>query len=302
MTDPFSAAVTAAQTAQAAAAALAQENTSLTGQHAADQQTIAQQAAQIADLEAQLHPKTETLFGVSASTKVQHDSYAKLLGSVGVWRYYRQPGERPAPPTEYTLGPGERMIASTKVKPQDVVTGRYDADFLSLFRWLGDNWFCPWHEPADDVERGNFTVAQYRAMWDHLTPLARQTSVRLTPILMRATYAGAKGRKPADYLPDDYDAAGVDAYVAGSIGVKATEIGTLLDPVRAASSKPIVVGETGVGQDVTGQARTDTLTQLASYYRTASDVSAVCYFLGSGRNEWRLSQADAAAWNAGRAG
>lgn len=260
----------------------------------------------IADLEAQIAAQQpRRRFGFNGPSATLYAQYVALLGQPGAVRYYLQPGEHPHMPTEFTVPDGALLIESSKIKPQDVVVGQYDQQFHDLFTALGDNVFCPWHEPEDDVEAGRFTVAQYQAMWDHLTPIARQTKVRLAPILMRATYAGQKGRKPADYLPSDYDFVGVDAYVAGSIGVPAAQVGSLLDPVRAAApGKRILVGEFGVGQKVTGQARADLIGQCAGYFRQAADVEAVCWFFGDkpATIEWRLSAAEAAAWKAAQTG
>jgi hypothetical protein len=298
MTSPFDALMTAATAA-------VQEGQAL-------QQTVADLTAKVAELEAELHPTpppppppTVTAFGVSASSKTQHDKYAALLGNVGVWRYYHQAGEPLTYPTEYALGPGETFVLSGKVLPQNLTV----AQLVALFKACPTDRvtrYCVWHEPEDDIANGHFTVDQYKAAWAVARQAQQQVGphIKLMPILMGYTWTPGSKRKVADYLPDpaNFDELGADVYFGGSIGAPVSAIPTGFDAVVATAQqlgKPWGIGEAGVGQRVTGQARLDA---LALYGQTAKAKGAtvVCYFLGSGSNEWRLSPAEAAAWKAGQ--
>lgn len=249
--------------------------------------------------------KASVLFGVNASSAAQHDANDKLFNPVNVWRYYRQPGERPLPPTEYQRKEGQSLVISTKIKPQDIVGGKYDNDFTTLFKWMTPaDYFCMWHEPEDDVEHGNFTVAQYKAGWAKIAELARAANpkVKLTPILMSYTWNSSSKRKLENFLPDnpaDWDVLGIDIYFAGNIGGGVSGIPSAFDnAIKTASqyNKPWGVAETGVGTKVSGQDRLNALTNLAKTLNQKGP-EFVCYFNNA---EWKLDANTVKAFNAGR--
>lgn len=256
--------------------------------------------ARIAELEAKQQPAT--VFGVNASSKSQHDTNAKLLAPVGVWRYYHQAGEALTYPTEYALGDGETFVYSGKVLPQNLTVGQLVALFKSCptdrpFR------YCVWHEPEDDIAAGHFTVAQYKAAWGVARQAQQQVGphIVLMPILMGYTWSAGSRRNLADYIPDpaNFDELGADIYFAGNIGSAVSAIPTGFDAVAATAKqlgKPWGIGEAGVGTKVTGQARLDA---LALYAKTAKAKGAtvVCYFNNAG---WALDATAAAALKAGQ--
>lgn len=311
MTDPFAAAVTAAQAAQTAAAALQSQHAADTTALAADQATIAAQAAQIAQLEAELHPAPATVPGINATSVAQHATQTQVWGlpvQPWCWRYYLQVGEALHLPTEYALGAGETLVISGKIPPQNLTVAQLAA-FYSTFPTDRDVYHCIWHEPEDDVQRGTFTTAQLRAGW-HTARLAQQQvgnpHVKLVVILMGYTWQPASGRTPDDYIPADvdFDLLTTDTYFAGSIGQAVSTIPTAFDAQLAtatAHGKPWGITETGVGQKVTGQARLDALTTLAKTIKAKGAVLGLYFDQGSSTDEWWLDPSGVAAWKAGLA-
>lgn len=323
--DPLAAAVTAAEAAQtygtAQISALQQQNASLTAQHQQDQATIAAQSAQITQLEAELNPTPQpppppavtTAYGINASTASEKAAVDALLGAgnIKLLRYYHQPGEPLTYPTEYQLAPGQGFVFSGKVLPQSIAVPMLVALFKSVPSGV-PFYYCPWHEPEDNIAAGQFTTAQLKAAYAVARQAHQQvgspSNIKLTPILMGYTWAKASGRTVTDYLPDDanWDVLGVDPYFGGTIGQPVSAIPTAFDPVIAtaqAHGKAWLVSETGVGQNVTGAARNSALTLLAQTTKAKGAVGCT-YFVGGGSTQWQLFTSDgsAAAWLAGQAG
>lgn len=248
-----------------------------------------------------------TLWGVNASAKGQHDAFGKLLGGVQAWRYYFQNGEgldNPANAKDgYPLGPGEVYVISFR----DFLTVDQIVTALRKLPTDRETYLCWCHEPADQLglrttKKPVFTKAQYDDMYVRLRAAQQQVGdhIVIVPILEGVAFLGKND--PAAELPSDpstYDVMGVDPYFAGSIGQPIKNLNAVLDTYKAAADKlgkPWALGETGVGQGVTGQARLDALTALAQGIRSRGAVFC-CYFLGQDGNiQWSLSPAEAAAW------
>lgn len=276
---------------------------------AAWQARDAAQTALITQLEADpVPPVSAKKWGINLPTQAGlADRCLKEWAPVDFGRYYLQAGELPHLPTEFTTPDAVTLLESGKLDPTKIVTGQYDSQFRTFFAQLaakGGMW-CEWHEPEND----KWTSAQYKAAYAHLYPLAQAAGVPIVPILMRYSFAGGGGRNPQDWIPADYDFIGVDAYVApGSAsqpGIALRDLPTLLDPVRkAAPGKKIVIGETGIGQAVTGAARVRAFHDVAAYFAAQDDVVAVAYFVGNNPDtiEWRANADERAAWQAGAHG
>jgi hypothetical protein len=112
------------------------------------------------------------------------------------------------------------VIVSFKANPTAVISGEYDDRLRSWFATAPRDRLVFWsyfHEPEDDIERGSFTAAQYRAAWTRIAKLADEAhnpQLRATLILMAWSVNKASGRTWTDYYPggDVIDVIGWDAY------------------------------------------------------------------------------------------
>lgn len=313
--DPLAAAVTAAQAAQTYAVAqistLQQQNAALTAQHQADQQTIAA-------LEAQLAGQPKTAPGVNVPSG-QLPARDKALSGVAALRWYwpQKPQGVKTPmrlPGAAELGadPGRRqLIVSFKTWPQDILAGLYDADIVATAQACPTDrptLLIPWHEPEDDIERGEFTVQQYRDAVTHFAQLvhgAGNPMVRVAVCLMDFTFLGGKGRDWHNYfVPGAVDVLCVDAYQWSPTNpADHSQVFVPAAQAAAAAGVPLAIAETGVDKSFTGQARLDALTALARYAAAAGAIVA-CYFDQGPTDRWDIlsDPASVAAWKAGFTG
>lgn len=288
---------------QGQAAMLTTDNAALTAQVSSLQ---AQVAVLQAD-EASEHDTPTVFRGINATTTAAHDARKVLFSPVTAWRYYQNPGEPIAWPKEYTLGPGEVLVYSAKVNPKQIANGSQDAAVRALFTAAPKDrpfYYCVWHEPEDDIVNGTFTAADLKAAWARVAPIARSVGshIVLTPILMGYTWSTASHRTWTDYVPaaSDWDALGVDTYALGSIGLQdPAKVPTMFDTQKAAvvgAGKRFLITETGVGQNVSGQARLDAVTALGKA-AAGTGAELVTYFTGeSGAQEWGLNSSEVAAY------
>lgn len=271
------------------------------------------QTAYIAALEAQLDPvpaDPSTVFGVNCPPSLQAD-YATRLAPVGAWRYYFQAGEGLHEPTDVTFTDDEIAVISSKdinITVSQLVTAY--KSFPANRRTIHG----PWHEPADQLglrttKAPVFTKAQYDALFVRCRQAWEEVgnpNIEIAAILEGIAFLGKNN--PDDELPSDLstiDIIGVDPYYAGSIGQPIANLGSTLDTYKAAADqrgKKWAVCETGVGQNLTGQARLDALTALSTGIRERG-AEFGCYFLGDHPDtiQWTLKTSDgsAAAWLAG---
>lgn len=299
MTDPFDSAAAAGHQLQAQVTALQSALAAETAREQADQATIASLQAQLAAVDA-----PATLWGKDASSAAQHSLDAPLYDPVGAWRYYHQAGEW-GYPTEYALADGEHFVLSTKVLPQNLTL----AQLVSLFSAAPagrDFVYCPWHEPEDDVAAGSFTAAQLRAAYALVRQAATQVGphIKVAVILMGYTWQAVSGRNPETYIPADadFDYLLTDTYFAGTIGQPVSAIPTAFDAqlaTAAAHGKAWGIGECGIGQKVTGQARLDAVTSLAATIKAKGGAFGL-YFATGTTSQWWLDSAGVAAWKAGQ--
>ena len=138
-------------------------------------------------------------------------------------------------------------------------------------------------------------AAEYQAAWAHVMHVFRADRNVTWMDTLNRTYPGAGPTK--DYIVPGASIIGVDAYYEYPHATFSNVFGKTLRQIRAATSKPVMISETGVGQ-VNGQAQS--LPGLVRGAR-ASGVTGLIYFnldQGSGsvhHQNWALTAAGAAA-------
>lgn len=254
-----------------------------------------------------------TLFGTNVF-RAPGDTFHRALarqraayGGLGLVRVF-YPG-LPAPWPGLAGASGGPVVVSFKANPRDVLTGEHDA---YLGRWFASVptdrtvWWTYWHEPEDDIEKGRFSAAEYRAAWRHLTALAegaRNPQLRPTLVLMCWTLTPESGRNWKSYYAGDsvIDTLGWDCYNAGA------RFGRYRDPMRmfsataaasASVGKPWGISELGslLATGDTGADRARWLRACAAWLRRGG-ASWVSYFDAPVGGEYRLfDEASRAAW------
>lgn len=191
----------------------------------------------------------------------------RLLGGLDVVRdYYTSVPSWPG-----RVDTGTRpAIVSLKLKPADVLAGTYDTRLREWFAGAPatrDTYWVYFHEPEDNIERGEFTAADYRAAWRHLAALADATGnprLYATLVIMGYSVETPSGRNWRDYYPgrDTIDVLAWDIYNyvnegAGGYRDPATLFGKAYETARA-EGLPFAVAEVGSaiadGDDGTGRA------------------------------------------------
>ncbi|MFU8876148.1 hypothetical protein [Micromonospora sp. SL4-19] len=112
------------------------------------------------------------------------------------------------------------VVVSFKAAPQDINAGKYDSRLASWFASIPRDHNVYWsyfHEPEDDVERGAYTAADFKAAWRRIAGLAnRADNPKLinTLILMCWTLDPKSGRNFDDFYPgsDVVETLGWDCY------------------------------------------------------------------------------------------
>ncbi|RGC68786.1 hypothetical protein C5N14_12375 [Micromonospora sp. MW-13] len=148
------------------------------------------------------------------------------------------------------------VVVSFKAPPGEVAAGRHDSRLAAWFRSVPGNLDVYWsyfHEPEDDIARGSYTAAQYRAAWQRLAGLADRAGnarLRATLILMCWTLNPSSHRTFEDYWPggDAIDVLGWDCYNSGGKFNRYTDPAQVFSPMIAKSKalgKPWGLAETG---------------------------------------------------------
>jgi hypothetical protein len=208
------------------------------------------------------------------------------------------------------------LVISFKLPPAQVVDGSHDAQLAAFFAATPRlTYWSYWHEPEDDIARGAFTAAAYRAAWTHIAAIARASGkpLRATLILMGYSTKPGSGRTWTDYYAGSnvIDVLGWDCYSHGRTDTPSTIYGSALNASLQAG-KPWAIAETGVPSvQVPNRAeRQAKLTAMAKYLSDApmrpefvtyfdSDPDAPNIAFG-----WNISNdpGAAAAWRAGQSG
>ena len=200
-------------------------------------------------------PSSGTLFGMSIAPQGGEGAAGAVerlrtqFGGMPVARVFDS-GMFPARWNDHStlraLGTSSAVVYSFKGNMTALAAGKYD-DQLRAFlasRPAGVKvWVALHHEPEDDVERGAFTTAQFRAATAHVAPVVKAAGAIPTTILMQYTLTRGSGRDWRDFYSPAVDVMAWDGYnsaVKKTVqGYKAPE--NFLAPVLA------VAKETGKG-------------------------------------------------------
>lgn len=261
---------------------------------------------------------TKTRFGVSLSTsdgqtlKQDLDAEEKRFGRIPVVRTW-DPSVPPSNAWEKRKPWfGSRwVVTSFRLKPAEVLSGRYDSQLLHYFRTAPTDVPIFWnyfHEPEDEVKRGEFTAAQYRSAFRHIVDLAAplcRTNLYPTLVLMGWTSKPESKLNWKDWYPGP-------AYISvlawdpyNSATGKPTSYvdpATLYDSVvtvSRAAGKPWGIAETGsarVAGDGDYSGRAAWLTKVGRYFRDKGAVF-VTYFQSTRNGDFELRDSRSiAAW------
>jgi hypothetical protein len=227
-----------------------------------------------------------------------------------VIRHFIPPGRKLAWPEvarEYSL------VISFKLSPSAVLRGSHDAELRAFFAATKrPSYWSYFHEPEDNIARGQFTAAAYRAAWKRIDAIAEASGkpLRSTLVLMGYTAKPGSGRVWTDYYPgaDVIDVLAWDCYAWTPGDTPADAYGHALRASQQAG-KPWAIAETGVSSTHRHADRLAKLRAMSRYLATApTPPEFVTYFdsdpAGQRRFGWNISKdsAAAAAWRAGQDG
>lgn len=212
------------------------------------------------------------------------------------------------------------VVVSFKYLPEDVVAGRHDADLEAFFRTapLHDVYWSFIHEPEDNVARGEFSAASYRAAWEHIGLIAAReapptANLHPTLILMCYTMNTKSGRNWLNYyVPTVHSMISFDCYNhawrRGSYGSPANIFKPLTDWAARNPTIPWGVSETGATlapDDPTGVGRANWLRSVGRFLaeQHAADPGRAAVFgiyfdvKGPKGTDFRLTDANSrSAW------
>ncbi|WP_157546283.1 glycoside hydrolase family 26 protein [Hamadaea tsunoensis] len=232
------------------------------------------------------HAAASTLFGTTTtgafkSTYEPVDMYrAFFSGAPGNWA------------TDPKLNHGKPVNVSFKWTPATVLGGTVDTAFRTFLQTAPADrpvWWTYFHEPEDEIKRGDFTAADYRLAWQHLSAIAHESgvyksNVKAALVLMDYTVDPASGRDWQDYYPgsayidvlswDVYGFKETDADPANDETIQAHQLRRPSLSVTQAAGKPYAISEVGY-DDAAG--RPAFLTGLATWARDNNAVF-VSYF------------------------
>lgn len=192
----------------------------------------------------------------------------ELLGGLDLARVYYTGQPKQWPGKLDTSG--RPMVVSFKLNPRDVLAGTYDSHMRQWFAEAPtgrDTYWVYFHEPEDNIARGEYAAADYRAAWRHLAALADAAGnprLRATLVLMGYSVEPVSKRNWRDYYPgrDVVDVLAWDVYNyvnegAGGYRDPATLFGRPAE-VTHAEGLPFAVAEVGSaiaeGDDGSGRA------------------------------------------------
>jgi len=254
-----------------------------------------------------------TLFGSSLdftvgggfSSWVEHVDYR--FGTLPVVRAFNQ-----AFPRSWSVADtvaGRTVVVSFKANPQQVVSGQLDRRLREWFAsapTTGEIYWTYFHEPEDNIARGQFTAEEFREAWKHIHGIAEEAgndNQFATLILMGWTTNPSSRRDFADYYPgDEYvDVLGWDSYNFGHRQGRYSDPEELFERVIEVSEeagKPWGIAETGSllvdGDD--GSGRAAWLSRVGAYLNDQGALW-VTYFESNVGEDFRLhDQASRDAW------
>jgi ABC-type cobalt transport system substrate-binding protein len=249
----------------------------------------------------------DPLFGASVNWQTLAPETAQL-GHMPVVRVY-YPSTPPA--TAWTTSPAglakSAVVVSWKTLPAEILSGADDAALEHFFDTAPTNYpiyWSYWHEPEDEIASGLFSLADYKAAWEHIAAIAaaaHNPELHSTLILMAWDLNPASHRNFEDYIPSGniISTLGWDAYPAGSIqdtNVQLTSPADFLGPEIAASKSvglPFGFAEFALA---TQDGRPGWLNEVAQYLDTSGALFAT-YFDSTGWPSMELTDsASIDAW------
>lgn len=207
---------------------------------------------------------------------------------------------------------------SFKLPPVEVAAGLHDARLRTFIASTPKTIILTnHHEPEEEIERGDYTAAEFRAAIARLNQLVDVQNVldggtrRVSVVLMGGTFTGLRQRNPANYWPKDpvtdlnqADLIAVDAfavpYATNTSGVPAgytngvqwKQPAALLAPVVRFASENLTawgVSEFGYLEDVNNPTRKAQAITDAIAYARANGAVMFEYFDSIGpRGDWQL--------------
>ncbi|MFT4220213.1 MAG: carbohydrate binding domain-containing protein [Microbacterium sp.] len=257
-----------------------------------------------------------TDFGVALDIpggKVLTEAWAYAKSSYGTPEVVRifHPG---APPnwTAATVAKGADLVVSFKIAPKDVLSGKYDSKLRSWFQSAPTDVEIYWsyfHEPEDNITKGEFTAKDYREAWKRIVSISReecQPNLHATLILMDWTVDSRSGRTFSDYYPGSayIDVLGWDPYNPWQYNDTYVSPSSIFDKVVAtskAAGKPFGIAETGsllMGGDK-GAGRAAWLKSTASYLSGKGSLFVTYFDTVCSEGDFRLKDSlSKAAWKA----
>ncbi|WP_320069005.1 hypothetical protein [Micromonospora sp. RTGN7] len=204
------------------------------------------------------------------------------------------------------------VVVSFKAPPGEVAAGKHDTRLAAWFRSVPrdlDVYWSYFHEPEDDIARGSYTAAQFRAAWQRLAGLADRADnarLRATLILMCWTLNPNSGRTFDNYWPGGgaIDVLGWDCYNSGGKFNRYTDPAQVFGPMIAKSKalgKPWGLAETGsvrVAGD-SGTGRATWIRAMSKYLDGQRPLWVAYYDYQVSGGDFRLSDAPSReAWRA----
>ncbi len=226
------------------------------------------------------------------------DRANRLYGKPGMLRIFH-----PGAPSGWhaaTVAKGVDLSVSFKIHPKTILSGASDAKLRTWFRSAPKDVTIFWtyfHEPENNIQRGEFTASQYRAAWQRIHKIANeicQTNMHSTLILMDWTLDPRSGRTFDDYYPGTayIDVLSWDPYNPwrGTIYKNPKAIFEKVVLKSRAEGKPYAIAETGsllMGNDE-GIGRAAWLKSMATYLRQNGALHAAYFDTTVSRYDMRL--------------
>ena len=233
----------------------------------------------------------------------------RLYGKPEMLRIF-QPGA-PSGWKAATVATGMDLSVSFKIQPKDILSGANDAKLRTWFRSAPKDVTIYWtyfHEPENDIQRGAFTPAQYRAAWHRVHKIANETcqpNMHSTLILMDWTLDPRSGRNFDDYYPGSayIDVLSWDPYNpwGGTIYKDPKAIFEKVALKSKAEGKPFAIAETGslLMDNDTGVRRAEWITSMAKHLRENGALYVSYFDTNQSGREFRLSDKPSQdAWKA----
>ena len=183
------------------------------------------------------------------------------------------------------------VIVSFKALPTDILSGADDSALKHFFDTAPTGhpiYYTYYHEPEDNIERGEFNLADYKAAWAKVVAIANAAhnpDLHSTLILMSWDLEKASHRNWKDYLPGGgiISTLGWDAYPVGSatnVNPQLTSPTAFMGPAIAASKSvglPYGFPEFGLS---TANGRPGWLQEVGKYIMSSGALFA-SYFDGN---------------------